>query len=625
MSPPEPQRRSSSSLPPVAVFLVVIAALYFARQILIPLAIAVLLGFLLTPAVRRLESWRLPRVPAVLIVALLSLAAVASVGWTVTSQLIQVIVELPQYRSNIERKIDSLRGHSGGALSRATASVEELSKELSSGPKKEPVLPREPARSQKAAPPPETPRPPTPVEIVEPPPTAIQSIRNLLSPLLAPLETAGIVIIFAIVILIRREDLRNRLLRLAGVDQLTLVTKAFDDASNRISSYLRMQFLVNASFAGLLTAGLYVIGVPAALLWGVLAGIARFVPYVGPIFGGSMPIIVAIAVSPGWTTPLLVTGLFVLIELITAYAIEPWLYGSHTGISSLAILVSATFWTAIWGPVGLVVSTPLTACLVVLGRHVPKLEFLYVLLGDEPVLSDDLQLYQRLLAADRQEAQAAIDKYAAAMPPVQLYDSVIVPALARAEEDRHRGVLEESNEAFIAQIVSEFIEKLSPFSEEPLPSDHLPDLLAHQLSESATRAICIPAADKADELVAAMLGNLLQTAGIPAVCLPVDADAAVLEALAPQRGDIICVSALPPFALWSARSFTRKLRQKSREVPIIVGLWGTSDESAEYRDRLRKALDVEVVTNLGEAVDAMTRIRNRAQRVSGRRDALIEH
>jgi predicted PurR-regulated permease PerM len=623
MSPSESQR--NSSLPPLALFLVVIAALYFARQILIPLAIAVLLGFLLTPAVRRLERWHVPRVPAVLVVTLLSLATVASVGWTVTSQLIHVIVELPQYKSNIEHKIQSLRGRPGGSFARATASVEELSKELASAPKNAPVLPREPARSQKLAAPPETTQPPVPVEIVEPPPTAIQSIRNLLIPLLPPLETAGIVIIFAIVILIRREDLRNRLLRLAGVDQLTLVTKAFDDASTRISSYLRMQFLVNASFGALLSVGLSLIGLPAALLWGVLAGLARFVPYVGPIFGGAMPIIMAIAVSPGWKTPLLVAGLFLLIEAITAYGIEPWLYGSHTGISSLAILVSATFWTAIWGPVGLVVSTPLTACLVVIGRHVPRLEFLYVLLGDEPVLSDELQLYQRLIAADRQEAQAAIDRFAAAMPPVQLYDSVIVPALARAEEDRHRGALEESHEVFIAQVVSEFIEKLSPLSEEPLPSDRLLGLLEHQLSHEATRAICIPAADKADELVAAMLGNLLQTAGVPAVCLPVDADPAVVEALLPQRSDVICISALPPFALWSARSFTRKLRQKHRDVPIIVGLWGTAGESTEYRDRLRNALNVEVVTSLAEAVAAMTRVRDRARRAVVPVDALIQH
>jgi len=605
------------SIPRAALFLVAVAALYFARQILIPLAIAALLAFLLTPAVRRLESCRLPRVASVLIVSVLSLAAVAAVGWTVTSQLIQVISELPGYKANIQHKIETLRGRRGGALARATESVEELSRELKTAPRQEvpPVLPRNPAASQRGAAPPATAPQPVPVELVEPPPNALQSIRDLFAPLMAPLETAGIVSIFTIVILIRREDLRNRILRLIGVGQLTLITKAFDDAGTRVSSYLRMQFLVNASFAGLLTCGLYVIGVPAALLWGVLAGIARFVPYVGPIFGGSLPLVMSIAVAPGWKTPMLVLGLFLVIELATANALEPWLYGAHTGISSLAILVSAAFWTAIWGPIGLVVSTPLTACLVVLGRHVPQLEFLYVLLGDEPVLSKDLQLYQRLLAADRQEAEAAVDRFRAEMSPAELYESVIIPALARAEEDRHRGALEENHETFIAQIVTEFIEKSSPLARDVLTAGRESEI-SDRVVVSTTRAICLPAADKADEFVAAMLGNLLESANVPVVSVPLDADSGTLETLAPQRNDIICVSALPPFALLSARSLARKLREKYPKVPIIVGLWRTADESAEYRDRLRKALNVEVVTSLAGAVDAVTRIRDRAARAT---------
>lgn len=595
-------------LPPVALLLIVIAALYFARQILIPLAIAVLLAFLLTPAVRRLESLRMPRVPSVIAAAFITLSAVALIGWMVASQLIEVAAELPAYKTNLERKIQALRGKPGGTLARATQSVEELSKELSPAPQKgaPPALPRNPAPSQKTAPPTTTTQQPVPVELVEPPPNAVQSIRNLVAPLLAPIETVAIVSVFTIVILIRREDLRSRLLRLIGVDQLTLVTKAFEDAGTRVSSYLRMQFLVNASFAGLFTAGLYLIGVPAALLWGVLAGIARFVPYLGPIVGGSLPILMSIAVSPGWKAPLMILGLFIVIELTTAYVIEPWLYGSHTGISSIAILVSATFWTAIWGPVGLVVSTPLTACLVVLGRHVPRLEFLYVLLGDEPVLSNELNLYQRLLAADRLEVEAAVDRFAADMSPVELYDSVMIPALARAEEDRNRGALEEGHEAFIVQIVAELIEKLSPFPDwKPLDRGRTN---GQDAPPEMRRVICVPAADKADELTAAMLSNLLEKANVPVVCLPLDADTGTLDALRPECRDIICVSALPPFALLSARSVTKKLREKHPDIPIIVGLWRTADDNADYRERLRRALNVEVVTSLASAVDLITKL-----------------
>ena len=409
---------SKPGLPLLAVVLFVIAGLYFAREILIPLSIAVLFAFLLTPAVRILESWRLGRVPAVIVVAALTLALVGAVGWTVTSQLVEAIAQLPGYRSNIEKKLEALRGRPDSALVRATKSVEELNKELATAPPQHAPLelPRNPSRTQRAAPPPATVDNPLPVELVQPPPNALQSLRNMVGPLLAPLGNAGIVIVFTIVILIKREDLRNRLLRLIGVAQLTRATHALEDAGARISSYLRMQFLVNGTFAALLSTGLAVIGVPTPILWGVLAGLARFVPYVGPLVGGSLPFVISLAVFPGWQQPLLTLGLFIVIELTVAYVVEPWLYGTHTGISSLAILVSAAFWTAIWGPVGLVVSTPLTACLVVLGRHVPRLEFLYVILGDEPVLSPPAQLYQRLLARDRQEAQAALDRLTAEKP-----------------------------------------------------------------------------------------------------------------------------------------------------------------------------------------------------------------
>jgi predicted PurR-regulated permease PerM len=602
------ERSHTPQVPPVALVLLVIAALYFARDILIPLALAVLLAFLLTPAVRFLERWRLGRVPSVLLAAVISLTVVGGLGWMVTSQLIEAVSQLPEYRENIQKKVQSFRGKPDGALARATQSVQELSKELSSPPAKDaiPALPRNPSRTQRAAPPPASVREPVPVEIVEPPPNALQSARDVIGPLMAPIGTAGIVIVFTIVILIRREDLRNRLLRLIGVDQLTLVTKAMEDAGSRVSKYLRMQFLVNATFAGLITFGLSLIGVPTPLLWGVLAGLARFVPYVGPLIGGSLPFAVALAVFPGWQQPLLTLGLFVTIELTVAYAVEPLLYGAHTGISSLAILVSAAFWTALWGPVGLVVSTPLTACLVVLGRHVPRLEFLYVILGDDQVLSPQAQVYQRLLALDRQEAQAAVDRFAAGMQPVDLYDSVIIPALTLAEEDRHRGALDESHENFVVQIMVEVIEKLTSFGEDSdqVALTALPELSPHA---AATRVICIPAGDKADELVAAMLAHTLQSIDIQSICLPVEhSNGDALEHLSVGAGDVVCISALPPFALLSARTLSKKLRQRFPHLAIMVGLWGSSDEG-DYMERLQNAFDVEVVTSIAQALDVVAR------------------
>lgn len=593
------------SLPLLAVVLLVIAGLYFARDILIPLCLAVLFAFLLTPAVRFLESWRVPRVPAVIVVSGLALSCVGAVSWTVASQLVEAIAELPGYKNNIQRKIEALRGRPDSALARASKSVEELNKELATAPpEKAPIaLPRNPSRTQRAAPPPATNEKPLPVELVQPPPNALQSLRNMVGPLLEPLGTALIVIVFTIVILIKREDLRNRLLRLIGVGRLTRATHALEDAGARISSYLRMQFLVNSTFAALLSAGLALIGVPTPLLWGVLAGLARFVPYVGPLVGGSLPFVIALAVFPGWQQPLLTFGLFVAIELTVAYVVEPWLYGAHTGISSLAILVSAAFWTAIWGPVGLVVSTPLTACLVVLGRHVPRLEFLYVILGDEPVLSPPAQLYQRLLARDRQEAQAALERLTEENTPLELYDSVLIPALALAEEDRHRGELADETEEFIGQVIVEWIEKLTKSQNGISSAAHAQvDSISGGLS-AATRTVCIPAGDKADELVAAMLAQALQNAGFPAVCLTADLEKVdALQLLAPGSDDVLCVSALQPFALLSARTLSKKLREEYPDLSIVVGLWGASGDE-DYMDRLRNAFNVQVVTNLAEAVD----------------------
>ncbi len=244
----------------------------------------------------------------------------------------------------------------------------------------------------------------------------------MIGPLLAPIGTAVMVLVFATVMLVKREDLRNRLLRLIGQTQLNLATRAFDDATQRVSRYLRLQFGVNIAFGALITGGLYFIGLPNALLWGILAGAFRFVPYVGPLIGGGMPMLLALAIFPGWVQPLLCLSLFVVIEPLVAYVVEPALYGTHTGISSLAILVAAVVWTALWGPIGLVLSTPLTVCLVVIGRHVPPLGFLHVILGDEPVLPRSAQLYQRLLAADQDEARAVIDVALKESSVIELYD-----------------------------------------------------------------------------------------------------------------------------------------------------------------------------------------------------------
>jgi predicted PurR-regulated permease PerM len=602
---------ASSRRLPLAAFVIAIAALYFAREVLVPLALAVLFAFLLTPAVTRLESLKLGRVPSVVVVMLVSLSLVGGIGWIVGNQLIDIVNELPQYTDNIRAKLDSFHGPHGGSLAKATDNVQKLTKELSK-PADTPLAPPEqqrPAttRPQKSSPPLPPSDRPVRVELTEPTPSPLQSLRLLLRPLIAPISMAVIVIVFTAVMLIKREDLRNRLLRLAGQRQLNLATQAFDDAAGRVSRYLRLQFAVNTTFGALMAIGLYFIGVPSALLWGVLAGILRFVPYIGPIIGGTLPLILTLAVFHTWLQLILCLCLFLIVELTVAYVIEPWLYGTSIGISSLAILVAAAFWTALWGPIGLVLSTPLTVCLVVLGRYVPHLEFLHIILGDEPVLSAEALFYQRLLAMDQREASSVIDAFLKDRSLVELYDEVMIPALSMAEEERHQGNLDESRENFLIQSINEFIADLAEHGLGS-PAKAAEDVPLIEFKKPAAlpdlRVVCVPASDRADESTAAMLSQILELAGYTAVLLPIPhSPGDALDLLSRQECDLLCISAVPPFALLPVRSLIKQLRRSFPNLRVIVGLWNFSGGGAQAEERLAAAFSVEVVTTLAQALE----------------------
>jgi hypothetical protein len=443
----------------------------------------------------------------------------------------------------------------------------------------------------------------------------MKSLRNLLGPLLVPIGAAAIVVVFTLVVLIRWEDLRNRILRLMGQSQINLATQAFNEATQRVSRYLRMQFLVNTSFGALIALGLHVIGLPGAVLWGVLAGFLRFVPYIGPMIGGGVPCIISLAVFADWSQPLLTLGLFLFAEMLVAYVVEPWLYGRHTGISPLAILVAAAFWAAVWGPVGLMLSTPLTVCLVVLGRYVPQFEFLYVLLGDEPVLLPEVQFYQRLLAMDQQEARTLMEQFLAEKSLAELYDSVFIPALSMAEADRHKGALDEIRENFLIQSVGEFIAELADSSTLSGDTKNGSGNTIHplHLPIPGCRVVCLPANDKADEMTAAMLAQLLESAGISAVSLPVTAlPAAMLDEVSIQPNDIVCISALPPFAVLNARSLNKKLRSRFPTAKFVVGLWNASGGDLKVEERIEKAFPGKVVTSLSGALEQLKRLVNSA-------------
>ena len=388
MKPPKTKSDAVSALVSIRNVLLtafVVAILYFARDLLIPLALAALLTFLLAPLVSRLERW-MGRIAAVLLVAAMIFSVIAMAGWVLTRQLVDLAARLPDYKVNIETKIHSLQLPSGGVFKRLSQTVEELKKDLRGSD--EPTVSESSGKPATAVALPTKASPKLPVQVVETSEAnPLQLLQVIISPLLGPLGTTGLVVLLVIFMLLKREDLRSRLIRLIGQGNISVTTRAMDDANQRVSRYLLMQFVVNVIYGTAVAIGLFFIGVPNAILWGAFATALRFIPYIGPWIAAAFPVILSLAVSPSWMMPLITLGLFVLLELICSNMIEPWLYGSSTGVSSIALVVAAVFWTWLWGAIGLLLATPLTVCLVVMGRHVPQLAFLSVMLSDEEALS----------------------------------------------------------------------------------------------------------------------------------------------------------------------------------------------------------------------------------------------
>jgi predicted PurR-regulated permease PerM len=589
----------------VVVAVAAIAALYFARIVLIPFALAVLFTFILTPVVRLLERIHLRRIPSALLVVLLTVGAFGAVGWMVAKQLSEVANQLPAYKSNIKARLGSLRLPANHSLDNASQTITEISKDLAISP----ITSRESSGATSPAAHSASANRPVPVEVVQAPTLPLESVQSVLG----LMGSALIVLVFTIFMLVRREDLRNRLISLAGEGHLHLVTQTLDDASARVSKYLLLQFCVNICYGIFIGTCLHFIGVPGALLWGVLAGVLRFLPYIGPPLGGIMPLLLSLAVFHGWTQPLLTLGLFVVTEVVVSNFAEPLLYGVHTGISSLAILVAAIFWTAIWGPIGLVLSTPLTVCLLVAGRHVPRLRFLHILLGDEPVLTPYSRFYQRLLAMDHDDARRVLEKQLETKSLEELYDSVLIPALSLAEHDRNQDRLDEASQKFICQSTRELIEDLweprDPSAADAHESAGTLELSLNDASRpAAPRAgqllniLCLPARDEADELVATMLAQVLERAGHRAQCITLDSTPEMLAQIKQAHPDVVCISALPPFAVPQVRALYAKLRAQQPQPRILIGLWHFSGDPAKISRRLGLAEGSQAFSTLEEFI-----------------------
>ena len=611
---------------PYGAIVGVLLVLYFAREVLVPLALALLFSFLLGPVVRRLERGGLGRVPAVLAVAVAFFCCAALLGWLMVSQVVELAGKVPGYQGNIQHKLEALHGR-GGSLQTAAQVLEKLQKNASETKPSATPAPKggSPAAAERTVDAlARAEATPQPVRIIEPPASPPQFLRNFFGPLLAPLGLAGIVIIFTVFILIQREDLRDRIVHLAGPERLPITTQAIDEAGSRVSRYLRAQVTVNVGFGMAVGVGLLLIGVPNFALWGLLAMVFRFVPYVGAPAAALAPLLISLAAFDSWRPVALTASLFVALELTTGNAVEPWLYGTSTGLSPVAIIVAATFWTWLWGGVGLLLSTPLTVCIVVLGRYVPQLEFLHTLLGDEAVVPMDAKLYQRLLAFDEEEVSSHVDEYLKEHPVAELYDQVLVPVLNQSQHDARHGSLGEDRQEFIRQTVRTLVEDLRERPPEALapapPTDTGLDaeskaavttvLAVKALADTRTppedlplRVLVVPVKTEADETAGIMLGHLLTLGRIGNEVLSAKTLAQeALEAVAARGPEVVCLSAVRPFAVMQARYLAKRLRTRFPDVKILVGLWDPKRAAVGAHRNLESAPANWVVATLADAL-----------------------
>jgi predicted PurR-regulated permease PerM/methylmalonyl-CoA mutase cobalamin-binding subunit len=584
----------------------VVAALYFGRSVFVPIALATLITFLLSRLVTRLERW-IGRIAAVLVTVIAMFTIFAGASWVIGRQVIDLADKLPDYQANIVTKIRSLKLPAGGPLARFSSSVHVLQSELAA-PGPAPSTDR--ARgdsSTRTAPPVAS---PIPVKVIEGRSAIPQLMQETLSAILSPLGTAALVLLLVIFMLLKREDLRGRLIRLVGQGRISTTTRAMEDAGRRVSRYLSTQFLVNTGYGMCVAIGLQFIGVPNAVLWGVLAGVLRFIPYVGPWVGALLPVLLSFAISSSWLTPLITIALFIALEAIVSNFVEPWLYGANTGVSPIALIISAVFWTWLWGPVGLVLSTPLTVCLAVIGRHVPRLEFLGTLLSEDQALASHEEFYHRLLSFSMDSAEEFATKYVETESLAALYDKVLIPAIAAVEIDAHSGSLTAEQRTSALQRIHEIIDDFSGWEASRKDADEQKsDDLTGVAHAVGSRVLCIPAGAFRDELAGEMLAQLLRNQGFEAGNLPARLkDDELIDRTLEIQPECICVSVLPPTSIAQARHLCSAIRERLGSVTILVGAWSARFDAAKLRERLRATHVSDVAVSLADAVQRVCKM-----------------
>ncbi len=612
--------RAPSAASQVVVAAIVVSALYLGRQVLVPIALAGFLSFILTPLLTRLQRLGLGRVPSVIVLTLFSFSLFAGIGMVVGTQVAELAGNLPQYQSGLQKKINSVRETAAnGPLLRGIAKViQGLGSEIAQPPAPDATQAAATSPSAPAAAP-AAEQPPMQVVVRQPPPTPYEIAAQILGPTIEPIATAGFVIILVVFILLRREDLRDRLIWFAGPRDLRRTTVALDDATARLSRYFLAQTAINAVFGFVVGAGLWFIGIPNFILWGSLATLLRFLPYIGGLLSAVLPLILAAAVDPGWSKLLWTAGLYASLELLTGQIIEPLLFGHTTGMSPLAVVAAATFWTSLWGPVGLMLSTPLTLLLVVLGQHVERFNFLAVLFGDAPPLAPEESFYHKVISGQADEATELAYGALKEQPLVEYYDEVALPGLRMLQYDLNSGSLPPESLPNLTQTIDEIVDVLDDYEDVPNEDEsedagnaevEKPEIAREDFREewrSEFPVLCVTGRSPFDHSVAVMLKQLLAREGIGMRVAAINmASPSQLFKLETEGIVFVCLSYLAvDHSPSHTRFLIRRLRRRIPGARVLAGFWTyDNEEDVEARRETLKAqsgADL-VATTLGEAV-----------------------
>jgi predicted PurR-regulated permease PerM len=594
--------RTRAAIPPnVITFIlvvVVIACLALAKPVILPAAVAILLAFVLNPFVAALDRRGIPRIPSVFAVVLVAGAILGCVGWILASQMVQFLDQLPNYQENVTRRVEELKARGKSSIvtkvedfvenvtAAATSPIQETAKEALKGPNR---------KAGKLKSPGDAAGQPQSVLVVN-----SDSATAQLGPWVTTADTlfeflasAGLVAVLVIYVLINREDIRNRLLRLIGEGHMTRTTKALDDAAQGLSGYLLAQLMINASFGVVVGAAIWAVGLPYPLLWAVLATFLRYIPIVGPWIALLFPLTLSLALATGWTKPAIILAVFIGFELLANLALEPLLYGQKMGVSPAPLLIAIAFWSWLWGAMGLVLAVPLTVCLVVLGKHVPALKFFDVMLGDEPALTAEVHFYQRLLAHDQDEALEVLRKRLKEVPLAQVFDEIVIPALISAHTDFENDALSDSEVAAVLVTVRELIEETGPES------------AAGSATESAANRVMVlgcAARDAGDEAALEMLQRIADPTVYQLEIVSTDRLVSeVVEMVAEERPSIVCIASLPPGGLAHTRLLCKRLRSRYPDLKILVGRWGLQGGVERNREQLTTAGADDFATSLRES------------------------